>query len=208
PYGRGVGQIAPSCRGRGRAPAQGAQGRWLRQCTRRRPVRGGLGPDRFRRCHRSRLPARGSRVLQHRKDVAGSRPGGRYGSLSRYAAWQGAGMRIAVHAVGRMKAGPERELAERYFDRFAKSGPGIGLEFAGVTETPESRARSADERRREEARKLGSLADGAALILLDERGKNFTSTQFAARIAAFRDGGRRNAVLAIGGPDGHDEELR
>lgn len=117
-------------------------------------------------------------------------------------------MRIAVHAVGRMKAGPERELADRYFDRFAKSGPGIGLEFAGVTETPESRARSADERRREEARKLGSLSEGAALILLDERGKNFTSTQFAARIAALRDGGRRNTVLAIGGPDGHEEELR
>ena len=117
-------------------------------------------------------------------------------------------MRIAVHAVGRMKAGPERELVDRYFDRFARSGPGIGLEFAGVTETPESRARGADERRREEARKLSSLSEGAALILLDERGKNLTSAEFAAKIASLRDAGRRNAILAIGGPDGHDEALR
>ena len=41
-------------------------------------------------------------------------------------------MLVAVHAVGRMKAGPEQELAARYFDRFAKSGPAIGLEFSGV----------------------------------------------------------------------------
>ena len=42
-------------------------------------------------------------------------------------------MKIIVHAVGRMKAGPERELAARYFDRFAKTGAAIGLEFSGVT---------------------------------------------------------------------------
>ena len=35
-------------------------------------------------------------------------------------------MRIAIHAVGRMKAGPEKELADRYFDRFAKAGPAVG----------------------------------------------------------------------------------
>ena len=56
-------------------------------------------------------------------------------------------MKIAIHAVGRMKAGPERELADRYFDRFAKAGPSIGLEFAGIVETPESRAQTASERR-------------------------------------------------------------
>ena len=48
-------------------------------------------------------------------------------------------MRIGVYAVGRMKSGPERELAERYFDRFAKLGPSLGLEFAGVDELPENR---------------------------------------------------------------------
>lgn len=118
-------------------------------------------------------------------------------------------MRVAVHAVGRMKAGPERELAERYFKRFSKAGPGLGLDFAGVTETPESRAQSAEERRREEARKLSPLLEaGTILVLLDERGKNSTSQDIAARVAAFRDSGRRTLLFAIGGPDGHDAELR
>jgi 23S rRNA (pseudouridine1915-N3)-methyltransferase len=118
-------------------------------------------------------------------------------------------MKIALHAVGRMKAGPEKELADRYLERFARVGPAIGLEFAGVTETPESRARDADTRRREEAQKLrAQLGDGTALILLDEKGRNLTSEAFSDEIAALRDAGQRTLLLAIGGADGHDPALR
>ena len=118
-------------------------------------------------------------------------------------------MKISVFAVGRMKVGPEKELADRYFERFSKSGPAIGLEFSGLVETPESRAQNAAERKREEADRLNQhLAAGAALILLDERGKNISSQDFANRIAALRDNGKRAVVLAIGGPDGHDPSLR
>lgn len=117
-------------------------------------------------------------------------------------------IRIAVHAVGRMKAGAEKELAERYFQRLAKAGPAVGLEFAGVGEASESRARTAAERRREEGQRLLEAAAGASLILLDERGRNLSSRQIADRLATLRDGGERRLVVAIGGPDGHDEALR
>jgi 23S rRNA (pseudouridine1915-N3)-methyltransferase len=118
-------------------------------------------------------------------------------------------MKIAVHAVGRMKAGPEKQLADRYFERFAKSGPAVGLEFSGVVEIAEGRAQSASGRRREEGQKLQThLQPGTALMLLDERGKNFSSEEFAGRIGLFRDGGRKALVIAIGGADGHDQSLR
>ncbi|MFD2056251.1 23S rRNA (pseudouridine(1915)-N(3))-methyltransferase RlmH [Mesorhizobium calcicola] len=118
-------------------------------------------------------------------------------------------MKISVHAVGRMKAGPEKQLADRYFERFAKSGPAVGLEFAGVAEIAEGRAQTANERRREEGQKLqGQLQPGTALILLDERGKSFSSEDFAGRIGLLRDGGRKALVIAIGGADGHDQSLR
>ena len=118
-------------------------------------------------------------------------------------------MKIAVFAVGRMKAGPEKELADRYFERFAKSGPAIGLEFSGVTEIGENRAQTAPERKREEAERLRAhLPAGTALILLDEAGKNFSSADFARKIGAMRDGGQRALTIAIGGPDGHDPDLR
>jgi 23S rRNA (pseudouridine1915-N3)-methyltransferase len=118
-------------------------------------------------------------------------------------------MRIAVHAVGRMKSGPDKELAERYFDRFSKSGPALGLEFSGVTEIAESRAQTARERRRDEAQRLqAQLGAGISLILLDERGKNLSSEEFARKIGSMRDDGRRGLVIAIGGADGHEASLR
>jgi 23S rRNA (pseudouridine1915-N3)-methyltransferase len=117
-------------------------------------------------------------------------------------------MHVSVHAVGRMKAGPERELAGRFLDRFAKAGPAVGLDFTGVTEISESRAFSADERRREESQKLLARKDGAtAIVLLDERGKNVGSEELAHSIARFGEGGRKNLIFAIGGPDGHDPAL-
>jgi 23S rRNA (pseudouridine1915-N3)-methyltransferase len=107
-----------------------------------------------------------------------------------------------------MKAGPERELADRFFDRFAKAGPNIGLEFAGIIETSESRARSAAERQAEEAGRIAARAADAVLILLDERGRDMPSRRFAERLGALRDSGTRELVIAIGGPDGHDPALR
>jgi 23S rRNA (pseudouridine1915-N3)-methyltransferase len=118
-------------------------------------------------------------------------------------------VRIQVFAVGRMKSGPERDLAARYFDRVAKVAPPLGLEFGGVTEAAESRARDADQRKREEAAKLSeTIGQGTALILLDERGKSLSSPDFASMIVKHRDSGARVMTFAIGGADGHAEESR
>jgi 23S rRNA (pseudouridine1915-N3)-methyltransferase len=118
-------------------------------------------------------------------------------------------MKLIIHAVGRLKAGPERELAERYFDRLEKSGPAVGLEFSGVTEIAESRAQTATERRREEGQRLQmQLQPGTALVLLDERGKNLPSEELAGRVGLLRDNGRKAMLVAIGGADGHDASLR
>ena len=118
-------------------------------------------------------------------------------------------MKLVIHAVGRLKAGPERELAERYYGRLEKSGPAVGLEFSGVTEIAESRAQTATERRREEGQRLQmQLQPDTALVLLDERGKNLPSEELAGRVGLLRDNGRKAVLVAIGGADGHDASLR
>lgn len=118
-------------------------------------------------------------------------------------------MRISLFAVGRLKTGPEKELASRYLDRFAKTGPAVGLELSKLIEIQESRAANADTRKREEAGALEkALPEGAVLILLDERGKALDSEAFAGVIGRYRDGGKRDLMLAIGGADGLDSELR
>jgi 23S rRNA (pseudouridine1915-N3)-methyltransferase len=117
-------------------------------------------------------------------------------------------MRIGLFAVGRLKAGPEKELAARYLDRFVKSGPAVGLELGKLVEVAESRASNPETRKREEAAILDkSLPADAVLVLLDERGKALGSEDFAELISRWRDGGKRDVTIAIGGADGLDPAL-
>ena len=50
-------------------------------------------------------------------------------------------MRVTILAVGRLKAGPERELYDRYAARVIAAGKAIGLSLA-LRESSESRSRS------------------------------------------------------------------
>ena len=118
-------------------------------------------------------------------------------------------MRIGISAVGKLKAGPEKELAARYLDRLAKAGPAIGLELGKLTELSESRAGNAETRKREEAGLLEkTLPDGVLLVCLDERGKALDSADFARTVGEWRDQGVRDLVFVIGGADGLDPSLR
>jgi 23S rRNA (pseudouridine1915-N3)-methyltransferase len=112
-------------------------------------------------------------------------------------------MRILVAAVGRLKPGPDRELAERYRERAAKSGRTLGLQGPDVIEVKESRAREAGRRMTEETIALtAALPDGAVKVALDSRGQNVTSDAFGQRIRGWRDGGGQAVGFIIGGADG------
>lgn len=112
-------------------------------------------------------------------------------------------MRIVVAAVGRLKPGPDRELAERYRDRAIKAGRALGLRGPDVIEVRESRAREAERRITEEAIALaGAVPQDAVKVVLDSRGQNASSDAFAQRIRAWRDGGRQAVCFIIGGANG------
>ncbi len=112
-------------------------------------------------------------------------------------------MRIVVAAVGRLKPGPYRELAERYRDRAIRTGRGLGLRGPEVVEVKESRARETERRMTEEAIALAeAMPDGAIKVVLDSRGQNASSDDFADRILGWRDGGRGSVCFVIGGADG------
>jgi 23S rRNA (pseudouridine1915-N3)-methyltransferase len=118
-------------------------------------------------------------------------------------------MRIVVIAVGRLKQGPERELAERYRERFDDLGRKLGFRGLDILEIPESRAREAASRIAEEAAAIAqAIPERSALVCLDERGENVDSTTFARHIAHWRDEATPSAVFVIGGADGLSPELR
>ena len=111
-------------------------------------------------------------------------------------------MRIVVAAVGRLKRGPEVELAERYRERAVKSGRGIGLRALDVIEIAESRARDAQRRMLEESIALANIIpERAAIVLLDSRGEALDSNGLVKRLRGWNDGGR-DVAFVIGGPDG------
>lgn len=118
-------------------------------------------------------------------------------------------MRISVLAVGRLKAGPERTLAQDYLTRLQGSGPKAGVSRVAVTEFAESRAQTADQRQGEEARALwDAVPPKAFTIVLDERGKPMFSEAFARLLRRHIDAGAPELAFLIGGPDGHAPETR
>ena len=118
-------------------------------------------------------------------------------------------MRVVVIAIGRLKQGPERELADRYRERFDDIGRKLGFRGLDIHEISESRARDPATRMNEEAAAMiAAMPERSTLVVLDERGDNIESTAFARLLGRWRDEQVANGVFAIGGADGLSPELR
>jgi 23S rRNA (pseudouridine1915-N3)-methyltransferase len=114
-------------------------------------------------------------------------------------------VKLLLVAVGRLKAGPERELVARYAGRCAASGRNIGFTGFEMREIDESRARRPEDRKAEEATAIRVLLPAQAkIICLDERGSTLSSADFAKKLGDWRDSGAAACALVVGGPDGLD----
>jgi 23S rRNA (pseudouridine1915-N3)-methyltransferase len=118
-------------------------------------------------------------------------------------------MRVVVAAVGRLKQGPERELAERYRKRAAQAGRSAGLTVVDVIEIKESRAGDADRRMVEESIAIANLIpERAVTVILDARGESISSAAFAGRLQEWRQQNKPAVVFIIGAADGLAPGLR
>jgi 23S rRNA (pseudouridine1915-N3)-methyltransferase len=112
-------------------------------------------------------------------------------------------MRVAIAAVGRLKSGPERDLAERYLKRTAQVGRSLGLTGFDIIEIRESRADNAARRMLEESIAIANvIPERAVTVLLDERGESMPSAAFAGRLQTWRTDDKPAVVFVIGGADG------
>ena len=118
-------------------------------------------------------------------------------------------MRLVVVSIGRLKQGPERELAERYRERFDDIGRKLGFRGLEIREIPESRARDTATRIAEEAAAIFTvIPEKSVLVALDERGDSLDSASFARQLGRWRDEAVAQAIFAIGGADGLSPDLR
>jgi 23S rRNA (pseudouridine1915-N3)-methyltransferase len=109
-------------------------------------------------------------------------------------------VRLEIRAVGRMKAGPERDLVDDYLARATAQGRSLGL---GPAQEREFDPRNLKDKAAETEALTADLEPGALIVALDETGKALRSQDLAELIAARRDDGARQAVFLIGGADGH-----
>ena len=97
-------------------------------------------------------------------------------------------MQLHVIARGKIARSPEAELVARYAKRIAWPLKLTELPDAGGT-VPEAMPQS-------------------RTVLLDERGKQLSSEEFATILGKWRDEGVREARFLIGAADGHDQAAR
>ena len=104
-------------------------------------------------------------------------------------------MQWHLFAIGKPKLGFAREGVAEYAKRLGPFAP-VTIDYikpaGGETESTALLRRS----------------DGMHRIALDERGKQWTSVEFAAQVTQWEHDRVKSIALLIGGADGHSEELR
>jgi len=110
-------------------------------------------------------------------------------------------MRITIAAIGKLKPGPHRDLAAHYAGRLRWP--------LAIREVEERRKLPpAELKTREAALLLDVIPKGATVVVLDERGTALSSTDFAKRVARWRDSGVADLAFVIGGADGLADAVR
>ena len=111
----------------------------------------------------------------------------------------GAFMKLVILAVGRGRATPEQKLTTEWLARLPQGGELIEVE----SKLPAGEARRADEGQRLPPHCPANIP----LVACDPRGRDTSSEAMAKLLARWRDTGMPSACFAIGGADGHSQEL-
>ena len=97
-------------------------------------------------------------------------------------------MQLHIVARGKIARSPENDLVERFAKRIVWP--------LKLSELPER------------GWSISAALTPCRHIVLDERGRDLTSAEFAAQLSRWRDDGVREARFWIGAADGHDESVR
>lgn len=112
-------------------------------------------------------------------------------------------MKIRILWVGKT----QEEWVRRGIDEYAgRIGRYVPLE---IIEAREEKGGGCDSVREKEGERLAKLVPrNARVILMDERGDEMTSPEFAGFLGRYRDGGVSDLAFTVGGAYGFSEEFR
>lgn len=110
-------------------------------------------------------------------------------------------MKIILLCVGTLKAGPEKDLLEQYRAR-------LTLPFE-MREVNCRKVGTPEQVKDWEGELLLQALDSDSIVIgLDERGKSFTSPQFANVLDSYRNEGIKSVTFLIGGAGGFSVAVR
>lgn len=114
-------------------------------------------------------------------------------------------MKIVILAVGGTTTPYIREATADYLKRIARYMP---AEFQTVADARATRSLTAAQQKEREADALlAAFKPSDRVVLLDERGREFTSREFAQSIQQGANAGLHRLVYVIGGPYGFSERV-
>ena len=114
-------------------------------------------------------------------------------------------MRITVLCVGKTDDGQLGAIIDKYRKRLKHYVP---FDMVHIPDIKNTKHLQADQQRAKEAAAiLKQLAPGDHVVLLDERGQEYRSVDFAAYLNKLMVGMAKHVVFVIGGPYGFDEQV-
>ncbi len=115
-------------------------------------------------------------------------------------------MRVTIAAVGRLEGGRGKGAEARFlFDGYAGR---LAIPLALKCCEEKRRLPPAERKRREAELLLKLVPKGALVVALDERGKAFSSADFARLLESWRNRGIKNVCFLVGGADGLDDSAK
>ena len=114
-------------------------------------------------------------------------------------------MNISLLAIGKTDSGDLQSLIDEYQRRLSHY---ISFTFALIPDIKNSKNLSeAQQKQQEGVALLKRVQSADRLILLDEKGKAYSSVEFSAMLQKQMNSGIKNLVFVIGGPYGFSEEV-
>lgn len=114
-------------------------------------------------------------------------------------------MKITIVAIGQTDDSKLNDLMQVYLGRLYHY---CKVEFHEIPDIKNSKNLSKEQQKEKEGELLlNYLEPGAVLILFDEKGKQFTSREFAQQLQKRMNSGIKNLVFAIGGPYGFSDAV-
>lgn len=114
-------------------------------------------------------------------------------------------MNITILAVGATRTKYVTEGMEIYLKRLKRYIPFEIIELPDVKNA--GRISQEEQKTAEGTAILARLTSGDHVTLLDERGRQFTSVEFADKLQAVMASGKKRLVMVIGGPYGFSQAV-